>query len=60
MAEEGLQKTDNDLIHIGNPIAFDEDKFLLQLVKLTALAYANKEDQIRGQIQEAVNTYHPA
>ena len=28
MAEEGLQKTDNDLIHIGNPIPFDVDAFL--------------------------------
>ena len=59
MAEEGLQKTDNDLIHIGNPIPFDEDKFLSQLQQLTAAAYSNKEDQIRGLIQEAVSTYHP-
>ena len=60
MAEEGLQKTDNDLIHIGNPIPFDEEKFLSQLTQLTAAAYSNKEDQIRGMIQEAVSTYHPA
>ena len=60
MAEEGLQKTDNDLIHIGNPIPFDEEKFLNQLTRLTAAAYSNKEDQIRDLIKEAVSTYHPA
>ena len=60
MAEEGLQKTDNDLIHVGNPIRFDEEKFLKQLVKLTAAAYSNKEDEIRGLVQAAVSTYHPA
>lgn len=59
MAEEGLQKTDNDLIHIGNPIPFDEGNFLKQLTRLTAAAYSNKEDQIRGLIKEAVSTYHP-
>ena len=26
MAEEGLTKTDNDLIHIGKPIPFDTDE----------------------------------
>ena len=28
MAEEGMKKTDNDLIHIGKPIPFDISKFL--------------------------------
>ena len=60
MAEEGLQKTDNDLIHIGNPIAFDTEVFLEQLATLTEAAYANKEDVIRDVVQEAVSTYHPA
>ncbi len=60
MAEEGLGKTDNDLIHIGKPIAFDEEKFLGQLEKLMETAYANKEDKIRSLVQETVSTYHPA
>ena len=60
MAEEGLQKTDNDLIHIGNPIKFDEEAFLKQLEALTEAAYANKEDQIRALVQQSVSTYHPA
>lgn len=60
MAEEGLEKTDNDLIHIGKPIAFDEDEFLKQLEKLATAAYANKEDKIKELVKETVNTYHPA
>ena len=60
MAEEGLQKTDNDLVHIGKPIAFNEDEFLTQLEYLMEAAYANKEDKIRSLVQETVSTYHPA
>lgn len=60
MAEEGLEKTDNDLIHIGKPIAFDEDEFLTQLEKLATAAYANKEDKIRDLVKATVSTYIPA
>ncbi len=59
MAEEGLKKTDNDLIHIGNPIPFDERVFLRQLEALMKAAYANKEAEIRRIIAETVTTYHP-
>ena len=59
MAEEGLQKTDNDLIHIGNPIAFDEDAFLAELEKLMEAAYANREAGIRDLVKAVVPTYHP-
>ena len=58
MAEEGLQKTDNDMIHIGNPIPFDEDAFLAGLETLMQAAYANRED-IREQVKALVSTYHP-
>ena len=34
MAEEGLKKTANKLIHIGKPIEFDEAKFFVQLNEL--------------------------
>lgn len=44
MAEEGLKKTQNDLIHIGCPIPFDIDVFLGQLEELMDAAYKNKED----------------
>ena len=57
MAEEGLQKTDNDLIHIGNPIKFDENLFLNELEILMIVAYANKAS-IRSQVEKMVSTYH--
>ena len=59
MAEEGLTKTENDLIHIGKPIPFDTDVFLLQLKDLMDLAYSNKKN-IRKQVERMVSTYHPA
>ncbi len=60
MAEEGLQKTSNDLIHIGKPLAFDEDEFLGQMEKLMEAAYANREDEIRGLVQKTIGTYRLA
>ena len=59
MAEEGLQKTDNDLIHIGNPISFDEDKFFRKVDELMETAYANKEEEIRILVENMVSTYKP-
>ena len=56
MAEEGLKKTDNKLIHIGQPIPFDTDRFLSQLVDLMLAAYQNKPD-IRERVAQIVNTY---
>lgn len=58
MAEEGLRKTDNDLIHIGCPIPFDTDEFLEQLDGLMSAAYKNKDD-IRERVAAIVSTYHP-
>ena len=59
MAEEGLTKTDNDLIHIGKPIPFDTDEFLRQMEKLAVVAYGNDPD-IRSYVEEIVPTYHAA
>ncbi len=59
MAEEGLKKTDNELIHIGCPIPFDTDEFLQQLDSLMSAAYSNKKD-IRERVASMVSTYHPA
>ena len=58
MAEEGLKKTDNDLIHIGCPIPFDTSEFLVQLDGLMAAAYSNKKD-IRERVKAIVSTYSP-
>ena len=59
MAEEGLQKTRNDLIHIGNPIPLDEQKLFEDLVELNTVAYANDEQKTRAGVLRAVPTYHP-
>lgn len=59
MAEEGMKRTDNELIHIGCPIPFETDEFLKQLAILTQHAYENDEN-IRELVQEIVTTYHPA
>ena len=58
MAEEGLKKTGNELIHIGCPIPFDEDEFLTKLAELMEAAYHNRKD-IRDAVAAMVNTYHP-
>ena len=59
MAEEGLKKTENELIHIGCPIPFETETFLGQLAELMNTAYANREDIIREMVEGIVSTYHP-
>ena len=59
MAEEGLKKTKNDLIHIGCPIPFDINEFLGELDGLLDAAYRN-EDDMKEKVQKIVSTYHPA
>lgn len=59
MAEEGLKKTQNKLIHIGCPIPFDIEEFLQQLDELLEAAYKNKDD-MRERVKSIVTTYHPA
>ena len=59
MSEEGLKTTPNKLIHIGCPIPFDEDEFIVQLKELMKAAYSEDID-IRPMVQNMVSTYHPA
>ena len=56
MEEEGLKKTDNDLIHIGNPVPFDEEQFLSRVGTLMEAAYSNRAG-IREMVSELVPTY---
>ncbi len=56
MDEEGLQSTDNELIHIGKPIEIDEEKFFKQLKQLKEMAQDETGD-IRDMIKEIVPTY---
>ena len=59
MDEEGLEKTDNELISIGQPISFDENVFLMDLLELGKAAYTDTDD-IRERVAEIVPTYIPA
>ena len=56
MSEEGLQETDNKLIHIGKPIEFDEEEFRKQLEILDKLS---REDspKIKEAVRKVVPTY---
>lgn len=56
MDEEGLQDTENHLIHIGKPIEFDEEKFLKALENLSEYV-VNEPDDIREWVQRMVPTY---
>ena len=58
MAEEGLQNTANERIHIGKPVSFDIDAFLGKVDDLMEAAYKNKDD-IREMVKEIVGTYKP-
>ena len=58
MAEEGMKKTDNELIHVGVPIEFDNDKFFEELLELMQAAYDNRTD-IKELTTRVVDTYKP-
>lgn len=56
MEEEGLQDTENNLIHIGKPIELDEEKFLRQLEELKEICMLEPVE-IRKKIKDIVPTY---
>ena len=56
MDEEGLSKTDNQLIFIGQPIKIDEERFIDKLNKLVDAAYTNC-DNIKELTTEVCDTY---
>lgn len=58
MKEEGLQETDNKLIHIGKPIEFDKENFFDNLEKLKEEAYS-ETGNIRESLKKVVDTYPP-
>lgn len=58
MAEEGIMRTDNELIHIGKPIPFDTEVFFEQLKKLADTCY-NNSDHIVELVEQIVTTFHP-
>ena len=56
MAEEGLEKTENDLIHIAHPIEFDINEFYDNL-KSILLKNDLEKDYIIGIIEKLVPTF---
>ncbi|MCH1940696.1 nucleoside-diphosphate sugar epimerase/dehydratase [Holdemania massiliensis] len=58
MAEEGLQTTPNQLIHIAKPIAFDVEQFMNQVEILSEASYTNSST-IKQLVSEIIPTYHP-
>ena len=56
MAEEGLQETENKLIHIGKPIEMDDELFKEQLKRLEA-AYKDEVLNMKDIVAEIVPTY---
>ena len=56
MDEEGLQDTENKMIHIGKPIDMDEEKFMHQLIQLRDAANEDS-DAIRAMVKKIVPTY---
>jgi FlaA1/EpsC-like NDP-sugar epimerase len=58
MDEEGLQKTENNMIHIAKPIEMDEKRFSRQLLDLKAACESNSPD-IEKLVARTVTTYKP-
>ena len=56
MKEEGLQDTDNKLIHIGKPIVMDDDVFCHQLERLEK-ACQEEVENMKDIVAEIVPTY---
>ena len=53
MAEEGMCTTPNKLIHIGSPVNFNIENFLMQLEVLLEASYEGRED-IRDLVGEMI------
>ena len=56
MDEEGLQETENKLIHIGKPIEMDDELFKKQLARLET-AYKEETENMKEIVAEIVPTY---
>ena len=58
MDEEGLQKTNNNMIHIGKPLEIDEKRFTRQLLELKTLCETNSPE-VKQLVASIVTTYKP-
>ena len=58
MDEEGLKKTDNKKIFIGNQLDIDEEKLLRQLGELHGIVETNNNEKTVAQLEKMVDTFH--
>ncbi|MEG0962452.1 MAG: nucleoside-diphosphate sugar epimerase/dehydratase [Lachnospiraceae bacterium] len=56
-AEEGLEKTQNQLIFIGKPLDFDREQFFKDIELLKQACYDNA-DNIKEIVEQIVPSYH--
>ena len=56
MAEEGLEKTANDMISVGKPLVFDEENLFNKIYELYVEAY-NETERMKELVKELVPTY---
>jgi FlaA1/EpsC-like NDP-sugar epimerase len=56
MDEEGLEKTENNLVYVGQPIQFDDRNFLRQLDELFNAATENQPD-MKERARQLCGTY---
>ena len=56
MAEEGMETTPNEMIHVGKPLNLDTEEFLTQLERLAVASY-NNSSHIRELVSQMVPTY---
>ncbi len=56
MDEEGLEKTENNLIYIGKPIVFNEEAFWKEIETLESVMYDDETD-LRTMVKNIVPTY---
>lgn len=59
MDEEGIRRTENDLIHIGSPIKFDLEDFMNSLQEIVVLSRSNS-NQVHDEVKRIVKTYKKA
>lgn len=60
MKEEGMKDTPNKLIHIGQPIIFDDEEFKQELATLDKVANENGDgNEMKKLVAKVVPTYHP-
>ena len=57
MAEEGLTKTENQLISVAKPLTIDTSRYIDQLKNITVAAYDNDKEQVIALLHQAVPTF---